>query len=127
MTHTQPPKQKKRVFTWVILAINALFLIWIIVAVATNKSTSDCNGLDQQTCDNAKNAGTAIGVGLVIVFWAFVDIILGILWLVTRRRQPVIVYAQPPQGGWFQAPQDPPGTLRWWDGYRFTEHTQPQP
>lgn len=31
--------------------------------------------------------GTGIGVFLVIVFWGFVDIILGVLWLVTRSKR----------------------------------------
>src|SRR4051794_3578515 len=30
---------------------------------------------------------------------------------------------QMPQG-WHQHPNDPPGYLRWWDGARWTEHTQ---
>lgn len=131
MSHNQAPaKPKKRIFTWVILVINALFLIWVIVGIASSSGNAkDCNGLDQATCNSATHAGTAIGVGLLIVFWAFVDIILGILWLVTRKKEPSIVYVQqapsaPPAGAWHQAPNDPPGTQRWWDGSRWTEHTQ---
>lgn len=29
--------------------------------------------------------------------------------------------------GWFQAPNDPPTLHRWWDGRRWTPHTQPAP
>lgn len=76
-----------RVFTYVILTINALFLIWVIVGAASGSGhATNCGSLDQQTCDSAAHAGTAIGVALIIVFWAVVDVILGILWLVTKPR-----------------------------------------
>jgi hypothetical protein len=135
------PKRKVRVFTWVILVINLLFLIGVIAAVA-NSHKGTCNGLDTPTCNSAKDAGTAIAVIIVVVFWAAVDVILGIVWLVTRRREPAIVYVQQvaPQPPYSQAPPTPPSAqppaawyadpqnpaqLRWWDGQRFTEHTQP--
>lgn len=63
-----------RVFTWVILAINAIFLIWIIGGVATRPDPTD----------TAANVGTAIGAGLIIGLWVAADVILGILWLITK-------------------------------------------
>lgn len=135
---TQPKRRKVRIFTWVILVINVLFLVWIIAAAAsTSGHASDCGSLTQQTCDDAKNTGTAIGVFLVVVFWAAVDVILGIIWLVTRRREPVVIYQQAPrqqyaqpaqwqQGpppGWY-ADQQNPRLERWWDGSRYTGHVQ---
>lgn len=65
-----------RIFTWVILAVNALFLIWIIEGIATRPSPTD----------TAANVGTAIGVGLIIGLWVAADVILGILWLVTKPK-----------------------------------------
>lgn len=86
-------------FTWVILAVNVLFLIWIIVGVASGSgNATNCGALSQQTCNDAGHAGTAIGVALIIVFWAVVDVILGVLWLVTRKREPTVVYVQQPPG-----------------------------
>jgi ABC-type Fe3+ transport system permease subunit len=79
----QTKRKKHRVFLWVFLVIQAIFIVWVVGAIASPGST-DCNGLDAQTCQDASNAGTAIGVGLVIVFWAFVDIILGICYGVYR-------------------------------------------
>ena len=80
---------KGRVFTWVIVVVNVLFLIWIVTAIAGAGSTKDCGSLSASSCQDATAAGTAIGVGLIIVFLAFVDIVLGILWLVTRpKRRP---------------------------------------
>jgi amino acid transporter len=84
---------KWRAFTWIILIINLLFLIWIIAgAGSAANNVKDCSSLVGQAKDacQASNtgtaAGTAIGVGIIIVLWAFVDIILGVLWLVTRRK-----------------------------------------
>lgn len=100
MTHPpyypQPePKRKKRKFTWFILVVNALFLIWVISGAASaHGHATGCGTLSQADCDSAKDVGTSIGVFLIVAFWAFVDIILGIMWLVTRKRQPAIVYVQ---------------------------------
>lgn len=97
-----PKPKKKRVFMWTFLAIQVIFLIWVITGIASGhgtgssahqqalqycagdgwqglfKSYSDCvthygNGLN-----TAGEAGTAIGVGLIVVLWVVVDVILGI-------------------------------------------------
>lgn len=117
MTTEQPvqapprPRKRRRVFMWTFLVIQALLLIWIVAAIATAhpapsaaavaaacgnggwqgvfQSYQDCtvhfaNGLTQ-----ASEAGTAIGVGLVVVLWVAVDVILGVgrvVVLTSRRR-----------------------------------------
>lgn len=65
-----------RFFTWIILVINAIFLIWIITGIANRPDPTD----------TAANVGTAIGVGLIIGLWVAADVILGILWLITKPR-----------------------------------------
>lgn len=80
-----------RPLTWVIVVLNILFLIWVIAAIASaahNNAASCANDtiIGQEACTNASDAGTAIGVGIVIFFWAAVDAILGVIWLVTRSR-----------------------------------------
>lgn len=77
-----PPKKRKRVFMWFFLAIQVLFLIWIIAGANSASHSNHC-GADQ-TCQNATDAGTAIGVVLIIIFWAIVDVILGITYMVVR-------------------------------------------
>jgi hypothetical protein len=78
---------KWRPFSWVILIINILFLIWVIAGIASSSGTpKDCGTLSAADCNNAQAVGTGIGVAIIIVFWAFVDVILGVLWLVTRPR-----------------------------------------
>lgn len=79
---------KWRVFTWVILVVNLLFLIWIIAGIAGSGGTpEDCGTLTVEECNAAEGVGTAIGVGIIIVLWALVDVILGVLWLVTRPKR----------------------------------------
>lgn len=79
------PKKKKRIFMWFFLAVQVLFIVWIIAgANSANGNPSDCSGLDVKTCNDASDAGTAIGVALIIVLWAIVDIILGVTWAVVK-------------------------------------------
>jgi len=75
-----------RVFTWFILAFNTLMLAWVIDAIASHAST--CHGLtgDALTNCEAGNVGVGLAVTLLFVFWALGDVILGVLWLVTRPR-----------------------------------------
>ncbi len=110
--HRQPPRRKRRVFLWVFLAIQALFVIWVIAGAATKtgapasqvaaqcdhhawfplfKSQADCVTHFGGALNDAGNAGKAIGIGLIIVFWFIVDVILGVSYgvykLATRPRQ----------------------------------------
>jgi hypothetical protein len=75
-----------RIFTWVILAFNVIMLIWVITGTASGESCSGKTGYDLTECE-AGQAGTGIGVFLVILLWALGDIILGVLWLVTKPRK----------------------------------------
>jgi hypothetical protein len=85
----QPPVKKQRhIFRWVFLAIQVLFLIWIISGV--NSASDNCDG-EVGTALDACQAGTAvgagIGVGIVIFLWVAVDIILGITYLIFRKKR----------------------------------------
>ncbi|MFF5341831.1 hypothetical protein ACFY4H_14085 [Streptomyces althioticus] len=88
-----PPRRKHRVFLWVFLAIQVVFLVWVIWGITQGSGTPEqCRGRtgdDLDLCNSASDAGTAIGVGLVIAVWAAVDVILGITYgiyrLATRR------------------------------------------
>ena len=97
--HPQPVRKRKvRVFTWIILAINAIFAAWLIGGIAS-VSTGDCApNLSQNACDAAKSVGGGIGALLIVFLWVAADVILGIIWLVTRKREPQVVYIQQAQG-----------------------------
>jgi hypothetical protein len=79
-----------RVFTWIILVINALFLIWVITGIASSSNAvAACHAdqyLSKEDCQNATGLGAGIGVAAVVAFWAFTDVILGVVWLITRPK-----------------------------------------
>ena len=77
-----------RIFTYLILIFNLIMLIWVIAGIAGSSGTpSDCGSLDAATCNDAESVGTGIGIALLILFWALMDVILGVLWLVTNRKK----------------------------------------
>ncbi|HEY1920932.1 MAG TPA: hypothetical protein VGH27_35630 [Streptosporangiaceae bacterium] len=106
------PRKKRRVFLWVFLTIQALFIVWLVVRLATVHTgatqaqlTSACYHhhwwpvyRSQATCvthfdalmNDTSNTGKALGAGLIVLFWVIVDIILGISYgvyrLATRGR-----------------------------------------
>ncbi|GGR57288.1 hypothetical protein [Streptomyces roseolus] len=86
----EQPRKPRRIFLWVFLAVQALFLLWVIVGASSGAGApEDCGTLSRETCNDAETAGTAIGVGIIIALWAAVDLILGITYAVyriSRRR-----------------------------------------
>jgi len=72
-----------RIFTWLILAFNVGMLIWVIAGANTGRSCGGLTGDALLNCQ-AGQVGTGIGVGLIIGLWAAGDVILGVLWLITR-------------------------------------------
>lgn len=75
-----------RKMSWVIVLFNVLMVIWIISALASAPGASHCGTLSQQTCQDAANVGTGIGVITLLILWVIVDILLSIVWLVTKPR-----------------------------------------
>jgi hypothetical protein len=93
-------RRKRRVFLWIFLAIQVVFVIWIIGAAASVhtgatqaqlasgcyhhnwwplfKSQADCVTHYGGALNDAGTAGKAIGIGLVIAFWMVTDVILGV-------------------------------------------------
>jgi hypothetical protein len=90
-----------RPLTWLILAFNAVMLIWLIAGVSSaSDSGKDCGA--QQVCQDANDVGTAIGAGLVIFLWAAGAVILGVIWLVTNSSRSTAREARrpPPPDTW---------------------------
>ena len=85
---SDPPK-KRRVFWWIFLAIQVLFIVWLVTGINAAQ-TSPNEGLPAQEYQDAKDAGTAIGASLIVFVWAAVDFIVGgtyaIYRLVTRTK-----------------------------------------
>jgi hypothetical protein len=96
-----------RKMTWAIHVWNAIFVIWILWGIfnvsqinAADTCSTDpsvLNGiLTQSQCEDASNAGTAIGAGLgfsmILGLWFVGFVVLAIIWLMTkpaRRSCPV--------------------------------------
>jgi hypothetical protein len=90
-----------RPFTWVIVAVNALFLIWIVVALITGSDTcSGKSGVAKDICDTLATIGASLEVAVIVLAWAVVDVILGVLWLVTPSGgRPCAVCGSPVKEG----------------------------
>jgi hypothetical protein len=68
----QQPRKRHRVFLWVFLVIQAIFLGWVIYAGVSLPQSGPSNGL-------------AIQMGL----WALTDLFLGVIYLICKlRRRP---------------------------------------
>jgi hypothetical protein len=99
-TQQPPPRRKRRIFLWVFLAIQVLFILWLVIGLAT-VHTAPTTAQLAQACNNhnwypvftsqadcvthyggalnaAGTAGKAIGAGLVVLFWVVVDFFLGV-------------------------------------------------
>jgi hypothetical protein len=110
--------------TWVLLIWNVLMVIWIVGGLSS--AGNNCAG---ETGDmlTACQAGTAIGAGvaisLIITIWFIGFIVLGLIWLMSRPKENVVVFG--PEGqqvtvsekeakrrvskGWtYQPPAQPP-------------------
>lgn len=84
-TVTTKPKKKRRIFLWVFLAIQVLFLIWIISAGASSSGdATDCGSLSQKACNDAQDIGAGLGVVIIIIFWMVVDFFLAVIYGVYR-------------------------------------------
>jgi len=114
-------KKRKRIFMWSFLAIQAIFVTWIVAgaAMAHNapsaaevhrgcdnggwqalySSHADCMTHYASLLHSAGDAGTALGVGLVIFLWVAADIILGVsrLIVLTARKHSSPSIAEQPQ------------------------------
>lgn len=84
MSTEQQTKPKRRYFMWFFLAVQVIFVIWVIAGVNSGSAPVHCDGLAYRDCREASNAGTAIGVGIVIFLWATADLILGAIWAITK-------------------------------------------
>lgn len=78
--------RKVRPLTVVVLIFNVLMAVWLISGLAG--VADNCEG-EVGSALEACEAGTAIGAGLGVAFIVFVwvagDVILGVIWLVTRK------------------------------------------
>jgi len=84
--HEHPPaKKKRRIFLWVFLAVQLLFLVWIIAGITSaGGDPTDCGTLSTEACNDAESVGTGIGVVLIVVIWMVVDFFLAVIYGIYR-------------------------------------------
>jgi len=74
---------------WAFIIFNVIMLVWVIAGFGVAGESMD------NTVNEAERAGAAIGstigIGLLIMLWAFGDVILGIIVLLTRRKKLITV------------------------------------
>lgn len=76
---------KWRKMSWALVIFSLLMLAWIIGA-SVDRASKDCAPNDQ-LCISASDAGTSIGVGLLIFLWFLGFVVLGLIWMMTRPRR----------------------------------------
>jgi hypothetical protein len=85
----RPERKPRRIFPWVFLAIQVLFLALIVSAAHSShiQSVADCatqTALSAKDCQSASDAGTTIGVGVLVGFWVAFDVIVGGTYAIIR-------------------------------------------
>lgn len=84
-TPAQKPKKKRRVFLWIFLAVQVLFIVWLVSAGASSSGdATDCGTLTQEQCNSAEDVGTGIGVILIVIIWMVVDFLLAVPYVIYR-------------------------------------------
>lgn len=83
------PKKKKRVFMWAFIAVQVLFILWLVGGVGGADSAAQCAGktseyFTQADCEAASQVGTGIGAAIVLLLWAVVDFIMAVTYLIVR-------------------------------------------
>jgi hypothetical protein len=90
-----------RKMTWVLFGWCTLILVWAIGGGASAKSENtkadavrECGRAWAETCQDAGEVGTVIGVGLILMIGFFGFVFLSLIWFMTRPKpQPVYIVA----------------------------------
>lgn len=72
-----------RKMTWVLLGWVALIVVWVIAGASQADCENEVGDAAQLGCE----AGTGIGVGLVVLFGFLGFFVLGFIWLATRPKR----------------------------------------
>jgi hypothetical protein len=117
----QPPHPRGRYLrwrkmTWALIVWSALIAVWVIGGIIHNETTAarQCAHdavLGTQICHDAVDAGTGIGVMLVLGFGFLGFVVLSLIWLMTRPREVIVIapgHGAPAGPGVASVP--PPGT-----------------
>ena len=97
---TWKPYRRHRVFLWVFLALQAVFIIWLVVGIASTGGSinasvvAQCHdqaasmGMTQAQCvsflGGAAKTGTTIGAAAIVIVWIVVDFLVGLTYGIYR-------------------------------------------
>lgn len=84
------PRPHWRKMSWVVIIWCVVMGIWIISAIGTSDPSGNCvhpGAISKQTCEDASNAGTGIGVVVLWFIWFFGFIPLSLIWFMTRPKK----------------------------------------
>lgn len=68
--------------TWVLIIWSAFILLWAIGGAAGNECASEPTALEQDACE----AGTGIGVALILLIGFFGFAFFSLIWFMTRPK-----------------------------------------
>lgn len=86
---TSEPGRKRRVFLWVFMAVQVLFILWIVTGAAAGGSS--CKGLSAHTCATAADVGHGVAIAVQVVAWVVVDVLLAVIYGIYRlARRPAV-------------------------------------
>ena len=110
--------------TWALLIFSVLMLVWIVGGIgALSDSCGGMTGDELEACQAGTAIGGGIGVTFLIILWFIGFIVLGLIWLMSRPKDNVLLYGPDGQqvtvsekeaqrrikrGGWtYQPPSQP--------------------
>jgi hypothetical protein len=89
------PKWRKA--TWALLVWTVLMGLWIATGIgAVGNNCAGEVGDALKLCQAGTAVGAGIGVTVIIIIWFIGFIVLGLIWLMSRPKENVIVYG--PEG-----------------------------
>jgi hypothetical protein len=83
---TMKEGRKIRKMTVVIWVWCLAILAWAIAGGASGEHSTHCHGQFANACQQGTDAGTAIGVGLILFVGFFGFVFLSIIWFMTRPK-----------------------------------------
>lgn len=86
-TPSRAPERTQQLPLWTIFfaAVQVLFAIWIFAALGYGVGVpSHCGSLRADSCNDAQDASTRIGVAIIVVAWVVVDFLLSVIREVYR-------------------------------------------
>lgn len=76
-----------RPLTWVILVVQVLFVVWLIGGINAAGDETCPESQYSDACEAGQAMGTGIAIFMIILLWALLDVILGVIWLVTNKSK----------------------------------------